>query len=883
MALGFNDESQALECLGKCTESLVSTAPQKDAVGSLAASSFQKDSNNKLQQTNFGQDHSLVAFQESQSRIELRAFDLLDLEDALGQVAYVNKRLLPSVGQRVLSVDTQLHCSAANQLLQQQQSAIVVEQARVAIDVLPSGQLPVLHISGAWRNLAREYGPFQSGVALFESISLQVKRLRLGPAALQLESNKQLATQPNGQSDNNHLLLDYVDDASQGAESTAGADSAASRPVDNPSSLARHRVEACSVRVEGAPLEQTHERLILPTDQLDALNLYWRASASGLVVYGLDSVENYERLIRKLIYQNDRPQLYGERSFKLHCSDMSGRLLSNELLQTLTVIHLKPSQSSSWNNNNNNQQAVAGEPRVFKGNLVGQSGQQQVHLQLLGSSATAPPAAALRGSALPVVNMTLELEAHERQPGGLVAQKLHANEHLLQWMRPGDFEQASPDISARLNRVAVAFLVFVVSLIIIMLIVALANLRESAQTGCSQVGDEDEEGEDEEEDEEEDCDEEQEQEDDDLDCNESGRFAGAPSRTQERHNRKTLRWRAQEQRASSDLLPFEQGFASSDDEEDILMELGRRRSLQMRDFEQRAMGVEAATTIVMNPILHGQQRNKQRRNHTFGLDNQVGAAHNRQQTLMVAELEPGKKAAVNCRPLHLPSSWAKRKWHSDQLIVSSKRQQRRRSNAGRNASHQGEEEVANSLAIVEDVQADELLLTTRSRSSSVSSSSSSSSSSSLSSDSSGSTSSTTSTSSGSSRPDWPQFDDGSCLEDEERRQAGGRANLIRGGLCQEHRRHKHHHHAHSHHHHHDHSNQLSHEGVDEEEEEEESGHGGQHYELYHRHHVHHACLQQQQQQPDAVESQKEEEEAVVSCNMGGLRQRRERFGLDWAD
>lgn len=65
---------------------------------------------------------------------------------------------------------------------------------------------------------------------------------------------------------------------------------------------------------------------------------------------GADSVKSYQSIIRQIIYFNRKPAYYLNRAFKLSCSELNGRFVSNEYIQTLTVIHPKgPSASGKAN------------------------------------------------------------------------------------------------------------------------------------------------------------------------------------------------------------------------------------------------------------------------------------------------------------------------------------------------------------------------------------------------------------------------------------------------------------------------------------------------------------------------------------------------------
>merc|ERR1719458_2278338 len=50
-------------------------------------------------------------------------------------------------------------------------------------------------------------------------------------------------------------------------------------------------------------------------------------------------IYNYERLLRQVTYTNRKPAYYLNRQFAVVCSEMNGRFISNEYIQTITVVH----------------------------------------------------------------------------------------------------------------------------------------------------------------------------------------------------------------------------------------------------------------------------------------------------------------------------------------------------------------------------------------------------------------------------------------------------------------------------------------------------------------------------------------------------------------
>lgn len=471
-----NDEPSVIECLGQCSESLVSQqAPT------------QSDQHERSELTSGGGpvDNSLVAYQESQSRILLNGHDFLDVEDALAQVAYVNRRQLPSIGRRVVNMRTSIECfgsssssssnndddrTSSTTQVRATSTQIHIDPVKVQVNVLPSSSLPVISIVGT-PNLAREYEPFHSGIRLFESTSLRVKWLNLrspgGQTRLtELKSSEQTNEDGNTNSSTIHTDPDYIEDSTTTSTSDTFLVSASSRksPKLNPTNnlqLLKRRIEACHVHIY-PPLNQMHETLILPVDQMAKLNLYWHQSQDGAILYGLDSSDHYEQLLKMILYRNQKPAMYSERTFRLTCSDMNGRLISNEYLQTITIIHLKPAQV-------NEQQVQHGHLAKSMDNL--------------------------RQGPMNLVEGDVMMNFQDSRSD---AREVHKSGHHHHRHSTGSYDhsvlEGSFEQSNKLNRIALAFLVFVVSLIVIMLVIALTNLKESVteSTGRKQSGDHEE-------------------------------------------------------------------------------------------------------------------------------------------------------------------------------------------------------------------------------------------------------------------------------------------------------------------------------------------------------------------------------------------------------
>ena len=47
-------------------------------------------------------------------------------------------------------------------------------------------------------------------------------------------------------------------------------------------------------------------------------------------------IYNYERVLRQVTYSNKKPAYYLNRQFRITCSELNGRFVSNEYIQTVS-------------------------------------------------------------------------------------------------------------------------------------------------------------------------------------------------------------------------------------------------------------------------------------------------------------------------------------------------------------------------------------------------------------------------------------------------------------------------------------------------------------------------------------------------------------------
>lgn len=200
------------------------------------------------------------------------------LSELLHQVAYLNTREFPAPGKRMVNLATTLNCKDGR--------TIHLETQHLDVNVIPVPE-PVVRITGT-DDISREYEDFKLGVRIFADV---------------------------------HIVM--TTGSSTGGEPVNG--------IEN-------RLDHCSISVSPA-LNPDHESIDVPDDLLRSLSVIGKVSPNGADFSGAEMIYNYERVLRQVTYTNKKPAYYLNRQFKITCSELNGRFVSNEYVQTLTVIH----------------------------------------------------------------------------------------------------------------------------------------------------------------------------------------------------------------------------------------------------------------------------------------------------------------------------------------------------------------------------------------------------------------------------------------------------------------------------------------------------------------------------------------------------------------
>ncbi|KAH9409789.1 Calsyntenin-2 [Tyrophagus putrescentiae] len=280
---GQTESPEVLRCLHRCKEGL--HQPSADSIES-------------------GID---ILTNSDSTSILVNGKESIDVEDVISQISYSNTREYPTPGRRSLKLSTSISCANGKSLK--------IPQVDSYVMVMPAEQ-PTIAINGT-PNLAREYESFMQGIELFNSISIFVNQDNDGE---------------EGETEN-EIDEGTADDGEEGA---ANGDV----PAGISKLIGEHKLDSCNIQVY-PPLNPDHEYFRVPTNMMEHLEIRHKETKDGIVIFGADSVHNYQQILRQLIYFNRKPAYYLNRAFKLSCSELNGRFSSNDYIQTLTVIHPK--------------------------------------------------------------------------------------------------------------------------------------------------------------------------------------------------------------------------------------------------------------------------------------------------------------------------------------------------------------------------------------------------------------------------------------------------------------------------------------------------------------------------------------------------------------
>ncbi|XP_042152277.1 calsyntenin-2 [Oncorhynchus tshawytscha] len=229
-------------------------------------------------------------FNPAQSILVMEGEDLENMNAALRKVSYINSRQFPTPGIRHLHISTSVQCFGED-------TCISIPDIDAVVMVLQPSE-PRITIAGVdrlTRPAADLRGP--AGLTLFQDLHI-------------------ISTVTKGDTASHH---------------TAGRLGVQEEII--------HNLDYCDILVLGEELRPEQEGLQLQRSTLLGKHLDATNSTSGMSIYGVDSMSNYEQVIRQVHYHNWHPTQTPDRKFRLTCSELNGRYTSNEFTLEISVLH----------------------------------------------------------------------------------------------------------------------------------------------------------------------------------------------------------------------------------------------------------------------------------------------------------------------------------------------------------------------------------------------------------------------------------------------------------------------------------------------------------------------------------------------------------------
>ncbi|XP_067423458.1 calsyntenin-1 isoform X3 [Emydura macquarii macquarii] len=231
----------------------------------------------------------------SQSTLTLEGDDIDRFDKAMQHISYLNSRQFPTRGIRRLKITSNVKCF-------NEEACIAVPFVEGYIMVLQPEE-PKISLSGI-NHFARSASEFESpeGVSLFPE--------------LRIISTITREVEPEGDGD----------------EDPTVQESLVSEEI-------MHNLDTCEVTVLGEELNQEQESLEVDMTQLQQKGIEMSSSNLGMIITGVDTMASYEEVLHLIRYRNWHTVSLFDRKFKLVCSELNGRYVSNEFKVEVNVIH----------------------------------------------------------------------------------------------------------------------------------------------------------------------------------------------------------------------------------------------------------------------------------------------------------------------------------------------------------------------------------------------------------------------------------------------------------------------------------------------------------------------------------------------------------------
>uniref|UniRef100_A0AAY4C9A7 Calsyntenin-1 n=1 Tax=Denticeps clupeoides TaxID=299321 RepID=A0AAY4C9A7_9TELE len=229
-----------------------------------------------------------VQFNPNQSSLTLEGDDIENVEKVMQHISYLNSRQFPTPGIRHLRISTTVKCF-------NEDSCITMPDSEGYVMVLQPEE-PKISLSGI-DHFARGASDFESseGVTLFPELRI-------------------------------------VSTITREVEFTKLQENVVSEEI-------MHNLDNCEVTVVGDDLDGEHESLDLDLTQIQQRGLEMSSSNVGMIITGVNTMANYEQVLHLIRYRNWHTEALFDRKFKLVCSELNGRYISNGFKVEVNVIH----------------------------------------------------------------------------------------------------------------------------------------------------------------------------------------------------------------------------------------------------------------------------------------------------------------------------------------------------------------------------------------------------------------------------------------------------------------------------------------------------------------------------------------------------------------
>ena len=173
-------------------------------------------------------------------------------------------------------------------------------------------------------NLAREYDAFMQGIPLFSTVNLLINHEQpddyhnddmLTTSSIDDQQNQQQKS--TIESDNDENLIDSDLNIENSEPEQDDQQNENDNPQNNQASNKKQRrkllntskLDTCTVQVYPA-LNPEHEYFRVPVNYMNYLNVNYKQTQDGLIIYGIDTVHAYEQILREIVYFNRKPAYY---------------------------------------------------------------------------------------------------------------------------------------------------------------------------------------------------------------------------------------------------------------------------------------------------------------------------------------------------------------------------------------------------------------------------------------------------------------------------------------------------------------------------------------------------------------------------------------------